>query len=111
MSEPAEQIAVTMLRAAYAHLPAETVAGAIVKADLEPMVRILTAITVTAYEEGRKRGVTQGRLELEKEMEEDWRPVAERIRAGAGSPSYDDLEQRWRETGASTYFGGPVEKW
>jgi hypothetical protein len=111
MSEPAEQIAVAMLRAAYAHLPVGTIAGAIVKADLEPMTRILTAVTVTAYEEGRKRGIAKGRLDLEKEMEDDWRPIAERVRGGASSPSYDDLEQRWRETGATSYFGGPVEKW
>src|SRR5690349_9596202 len=103
-----------MIREAFAHLPADRAAGAMAMAQLEPMARMLTAITVTAYDAGLQNGVRQGRLELEREMEDDWRPVSERIRQSAGAPSKADRERYEREAVIQTnavYTGGPVESW
>ena len=113
IDKAAETIAVTMIREAFAHLPADRAAGALAMARTEPLVRMLTAITVTAYDAGRSVGIRQGRLELEREMEADWRPVAERVRAQAGSPSHDELQlSRWElADGKHLYRGGPVESW
>lgn len=111
MAEPAEQIAVVMLRATYAHLPVSVVAGAIEKARLEPMADILTAVTVAAYDEGLRKGIEKGRYDLGLEMEADWTPVAQRVRDGAGSPSRVELELLHGKGEESAYHGGPVEKW
>lgn len=110
LAAAAEHIAVTMVQAAFAHLPAERSAGALAMARTEPMARMLQAITVEAYSEGRTAGVRSGRLELEREMENDWSPMAERVRASAGSPSFEELE-RLRSGQGGNYPGGPVAQW
>ncbi len=88
-------------------------------AKTEPMRRMLQAITVEAYSEGKKAGVRTGRLELQREMEDDWRPVAERVRQSAGAPSVADRAryeweaavQQIARQGGIEYTGGPVEAW
>jgi hypothetical protein len=112
MSEPAEQIAVAMLRAAYAHLPVTVTAGAIEKANIEPMRDILTAVTVSAYAEGLKSGTKRGREDLAREMEEDWKPVAQRSVRTALTPSFEEIQ--CRRNGCDhqpDYPGGPVALW
>lgn len=107
----AEAIAVTLIQQAYAHLPDASRAGAIAQANTEPMRRALVAITLEAYSEGQKAGVRQGRLALQREMEADWTPLAAKIRAQAGSPTYEDLERRWQDEPCGTHPGGPVPLW
>lgn len=109
--EAAEVIAVTLIQHAYAHLPDASRAGAIAQANTEPMRRMLAAITVEAYGEGLRVGMRRGRLDVQREMEADWTPMAARIRAQAGSPTYEDLERRWQDTPGGTYTGGPVSSW
>lgn len=113
IEQAAEAIAVAMIREAFAHLPPDRAAGAMAMARTEAMERMLRAITVTAYDAGRSVGIRQGRAELEAEMEADWRPVAERVRAQAGSPTHEELQILRYEvaTGKPRYRGGPVEAW
>lgn len=111
IDEAAQVIAVTLLHKAYEHLPPERVAGAVNLANTEPMARAIKAMVLEAATEGMRRGNAQGRAELEKEMEDDWRPVAERIRAQANSPSYSELERRMAAVPDSGYTGGPVAVW
>jgi hypothetical protein len=117
IEQAAETIAVTMIREAFAHLPADRAASALAMAQIEPLAQMLTAIGMTFYEAGWQHGVRRGRLELEKEMEADWKPVAERVRAQAGSPSHRELERSRAYHDPSTryprtrYTGGPVETW
>lgn len=115
----ADHIAVTMIREAFAHLPAERRAGALAMAKTEPMSRMLRAITVEAYSQGQEAGVRQGRLELEREMEDDWKPIAERARQSARAPSVEDRRRYQQEAviqqiarqGGIEYRGGPVPQW
>lgn len=108
----AEHIAVTMIQEAFAHLPAERRAGALAMAKTEPMSRMLRAITVEAYFQGQQAGLRQGRLALEREMEDDWKPVAERARQSASSPSLADRKRYEKEAEpAVEYRGGPVQQW
>lgn len=109
----AEHIAVTMIQAAFAHLPAERAAGAMAMANTEPMRTMLQAVTVEAYSQGQEAGVRQGRLELEREMEDDWRPIAERVRQSASQPSVDDRKQAQMDAffRQPEYLGGPVAPW
>jgi hypothetical protein len=113
IDEAAAVIAVTLLHKAYEHLPPERVAGAVSLANLEPLEQALKAITLEAYSHGLDAGVKRGRRELEREMEDDWRPIAERVRAGAGRPSQVQLQEALRSPGNNgpEYTGGPVEVW
>lgn len=109
----AEVIAVTLIHKAYEHLPPERVAGAISLAQTEPIARAVKAMVLEAWTEGEKAGRRAGRLELQVEMENDWRPIAERIRAQANSPSFKELERRRNDAliEGSPYAGGPVDVW
>jgi hypothetical protein len=111
LAEASEVIAVEMIRAAFAHLPAERAAGAMAMADTEPIRRLLEASIVEAYGQGNLRGIARGRLELEREMADDWRPIAARVRGFANAPTHEELEQRRDEFVAANYQGGPVEPW
>ncbi len=106
----AEHIAVTMIRAAFEHLPPERAAGALAMADTAPIRRMLQASVVEAYSQGREAGVRQGRLELEQEMEDDWKPISERVRNSAGTMSHSEKELAAERCGG-TYTGGPVQPW
>jgi hypothetical protein len=106
----AEHIAVAMVRAAFEHLPAERSAGALAMANTEPIRRMLQASVVEAYSQGREAGHKQGRLELEQEMEDDWKPIAERARASAGQMSFAEREASAEKCGG-THPGGPVSAW
>lgn len=111
LRDAAEVIAVEMVRAAFAHLPAERAAGAMAMADTEPIRRMVEAVTVEAYGQGNLRGIAKGRRELEREMEADWSPIAERVRASAGAPSFEELERARNGLTESDYTGGPVPTW
>lgn len=114
MQAAAEHIAVTMIQAAFAHLPAERSAAALAMAKTEPIQRMLQASIVEAWNEGEKVGNRRGRLELEQEMSDDWKPIAERVRQSAGMPSRLDLERAEAERLAQRggdYKGGPVAAW
>jgi hypothetical protein len=106
----AEHIAVTMIRAAFEHLPPERAAGALAMADTEPIQRMLQASVVEAYSQGREAGVRQGRLELRREMEDDWKPLSERIRNSAGTMTRAERESEAERRGGD-YRGGPVDPW
>jgi len=113
LAAAAERIAVTMIQAAFAHLPAESVAGALAVAKTQPVRRMIQAITVEAYAQGKEAGVRHGRLELQREMEDDWRPIAERVRGQANRPSREELAILRAEAAASggNHPGGPVPQW
>lgn len=115
LAAAAEHIAVTMIREAFAHLPAERASGAMAMANTEPMRKMLQAVTVEAYSQGQEAGVRQGRLELEREMEDDWKPIAERVRQSAGAPTLAQLNE-WRAANGlnaqrADHPGGPVAPW
>ena len=110
LTAAAEHIAVSLIREAYAHLPARRAAGAVSLADTEPLVRALKAITLEAYSEGMKAGVRRGRLELAREMEADWKPIAERVRSSAGQLTHAQREAESERCGGS-HLGGPVPVW
>lgn len=113
LAAAAEHIAVTMIREAFAHLPAERAAGAMAMANTEPMRAMLQAVTVEAYSQGQEAGIKQGRLELEREMEDDWKPIAERARQSASQPSLADRNRLEQEAYKChpEYLGGPVAQW
>jgi hypothetical protein len=113
IDEAAEVIAVTLLQSAYAHLPAGRAAKAVELADTGPMARALKAMILEGWREGLAAGERKGRRELEVEMEADWTPVSERIRAQANSPSHAELQTKRAEPANSVpeYTGGPVAPW
>lgn len=112
VDDPAEVIAVTMIEAAFAHLPAERAAGALAMADVGPIQRMVEAIACSAYAEGNLKGIARGRLDLEREMEEDWKPIAERaVRTAVRMPARAEIECRRNGCAGSEYMGGPVAAW
>ena len=113
IDEAAQVIAVTLLQKAYEHLPARRAAKAVELADTEPMARAIKAMLLGWFTAGMTAGEQKGRRELAAEMEADWTPVSERIRAQAGSPSHEELQTRRvvSVNGASEYMGGPVAPW
>ncbi len=110
LAAAAEHIAVAMIRAAFEHLPAERAAGALAMANTEPIRRMLQASVVEAYTQGSEAGRRQGRLELEREMEDDWKPISERVRNSAGTMTHAEKELAAERCGG-TYPGGPLEPW
>lgn len=113
IDEAAEVIAVTLLQKAYEHLPARRAAKAVELANTEPMARAIKAMVLESYTAGLAAGERKGRRELAAEMEADWTPVSERIRAQANSPSHEELQLRRYELADSMpeYTGGPVAPW
>lgn len=108
----AEHIAVTMIQAAFAHLPAKRAAAALAMAKTEPISRMLRASILEAWQQGEMSGARRGRLALEQEMEDDWKPIAERVRQSAGAPSRVQLEHiRNEKCGGTEYKGGAVAAW
>ena len=108
----AEHIAVSLIHQAYGHLAPDRIAGAVLLARSEPVAKAIKAMVLEAYHEGFKTGERRGRLELEREMAADWKPIAERVRGMANAPSQDELRQRREhQYGGPEYGGGPVEVW
>lgn len=106
-------IAVALIQKAYAHLPDSSRAGAIAQADTAAIRDALKAITLEAYNAGLQSGLKRGRAELEREMEDDWKPVAERAVRQAVRPGRTEMQRAVDEftNAGPEYFGGPVEAW
>ena len=77
------------------------------------MTRALKAMILEGWTAGLAAGERKGRRELAAEMEADWTPVSERIRAQANSPSLEELQTKRAEpaNSAPEYTGGPVAPW
>jgi hypothetical protein len=112
ITDAAEQIAATMIQKTFDHLPPVRAAGAIALANLEPLRDALAVLLLEGYDRGLRAGIERGRFELAREMEDDWRPIAERVRGSAGMPNRAELEAaRDVPPVDPDYTGGPVPAW
>jgi hypothetical protein len=108
---------VTIVSTKAALTRAERVSILSLSAERDTWLRRELAAERRGFDRGRAAGWRQGRESAHAEMAAAWRPVAERVRSLAGSPTWAELEaRRWGPAGREhygdprpgDYCGGPV---
>lgn len=94
---PLTYTAVELLQTALTNCTPQQAATVIAAADLDAMTAHLHRITGQATARGIHAGWTLGYLQSEADTENAWKPLAQKIRADANRPNFEQLLDYRRE--------------
>lgn len=105
-----DEDAIEVLLIAFGRLPVDRAMRALMLADTGNLQAWLTRYALERFRYGYMQGWEEGRENLERFYEQDWRPVAESVRALARVPTQEETRAARRPLiGRSDHPGGRVE--